>query len=171
MNKIKTNLVTLIFIISTIYNLYNIYSFKTSLPIIIFYIILIINTYFSINFFSKIIPKNILSQNIVDIILFTLYILLSFSFNVPIMFVFMACIFFTIATIKYVLLLGNMNHEKVLKKKIMIDSLGIILMQIVLGLIITNYQTFGLWFLVIVFAISNFYLLLLKPMYSIHEPK
>lgn len=171
MNKIKTNLVMLILIIFTIHSLFNIYSIKTSLPIIIFYIILLVNTYFSINFFSKIIPKNILSQNVVDIILFTLYILLASSLNVPIMFVFMACIFFTIATIKYVLLLGKIGYEKVLKRKIMIDSLGIILMQIVLGLIITNYQTFGLWFLVIVFAISNFYLLVLRPMYSIHEPK
>ncbi len=166
--KIKTIGTTIIFLLAGISSLLfftkNIY---TALPLFIFYITITINTYFSIRLFSSIVPHDNTKQNIIDALLFCLYIALAFDFNNPNIFVFLLCILFAIAIIKYTHLLGVITHIKLLKKKIIIDTLGALMALLSFFGIMYGSQTLSVWLLAIVFLLANIILLVVKPMYKI----
>ncbi len=136
------------------------------LPHMIFYTVLVINTFFSIRFFSRIAPENT-SQVVIDVILIVLYCALALSMGRPMEFAFLALCLFIAASIKYPLLLRVILQTQVLKKKTLIDLIGTMTCAGVLGATILGYAFEAAWVAALGFTLANIYLLFIRPMYRL----
>ena len=140
-------------------------DYDIAAPLFLFYSVLIINTHISIRLFASLVPKENKVQNALDIILFALYIYLIVREEALRWFFFYVTILFCIASIKYTLLLNEIDQPQLLKRKITWDALGVLLGLATLGGIMTGYIATSLWFCSITFLIANIYLLFINPLY------
>lgn len=138
------------------------------LPHVIFYIVLVVNTFLSVRFYSPIQPKNV-SQAAIDAILFITYLALALSIGRPVAFAFAALCLFIEAPVKYALMLGIIPHDALLKRKIFIDGQGTVLCAAVLAATLGGYELAGAWALAVLFTLANIYLLLIRPMYRLNS--
>jgi len=136
------------------------------LPHSIFYYVLVLNTFFSIRFFSDILEPSP-RQTAVDTILVVLYIVLAYSLGNAFAFSLAATCLFLVATAKYVIELDSNPHVSVLKRKISLDLLGAALCASALGGTLMGYPLESAWTLAAVFALANVYLLFIRPMYRL----
>jgi len=136
------------------------------LPHLIFYAVLVVNTFFSIRFFPRIAPENA-SQVAIDAVLVFLYLALAASIGRPVQFAFFALCLFIAASTKYPLLLLVIPQTNVLKRKILIDLMGTAACAVVLGATILGYAFGAAWAAAIGFTLANVYLLLIRPMYRL----
>lgn len=136
-----------------------------TLPLILFYIVLIVNSYFSVEFFSKIIPAKRFDQKIIDLFLVFLYLVLILNISNEIWYLLSAIMLFVVATLKYVFLLG-MVDVKILKKKMIIDIFGIIACVLALVGYLAGGRMAATWIWALVFLFANIYLLVINPMYK-----
>src|SRR6476469_582547 len=83
----------------------------TALPHSMFYLILIVNTYFSIEIFSKFSVS--LDQKLLDAIIAVTYFFLALSIGRPTLFQAIATALFALATIKYVVLSRGVHRGAV----------------------------------------------------------
>src|SRR5262245_26060466 len=102
---VRANVATVCFTLAGVFA----YGFRASdipnsLPHIIFYATLIINTYFSIGFFASRFRQTI-SQTVTDYFLFVLYLALALSVGHSLLFPLIAAAIFCAACVKYLLLL------------------------------------------------------------------
>jgi len=149
-------------IISSIYFVTN---WQISLPNFIFYIILIINTYFSVSLFSKLIPKHNLQQNIFDLIIFFIYFALAININDTLFFTFFGALLFITSVIKYNCLLNTIQFTQLLKRKMFLNTLGASGFLLALGSSLIGYGVSAMWAFTIAFFIVNLYLFFIKPLY------
>lgn len=149
--------------------LFTINNVLYSLPALVLYGGLIVNTYFSIRCFSSIAPKNDTMQNIVDIGLAVLYFVLASTFNNIQNFLTIGLFLFELATIKYILLLGisGVEYHSLVRKKILLDMLGTVSCSLALALALSGYYFFAIWSLAGILTAANIYLLILKPFYKV----
>lgn len=167
--KLKASIFTTLF--SSIGGVVIYKNFNWSLlPLILFYVVLMINTYFSIEFFSRIIPKKRLEQEIIDLLLVFSYLFLALSFNNSVWYVLFATILFVVATLKYIFLLGIVDL-KILKKKMIIDGFGIMLCVLALVVCFTGWEVITTWVWSLIFLLANIYLLFIRPMYKFDDRK
>lgn len=138
-----------------------------SLPLIVFYVVLLINTFFSIRCFARITPEGQIVQDIVDVFLVILYLFLAFSMNDALLFIFFSLLLFIMATIKYILLLGQTHHTALVKRKVFVDALGTLACGVMLGALLYGYSTGALWVWSVAFVLANIYLFFVKPLYTI----
>jgi len=136
------------------------------LPHVIFYAVLVVNTFFSIRFFSRIAPENV-AQIEIDTVLVLLYLALAFSIGRPITFIFFALCLFIAASTKYPLLLLVIPQTNVLKRKILIDLMGTATCAAILGATLLGYPFEAAWTSTVLFTLANIYLLLINPMYRL----
>ncbi len=136
------------------------------LPHVIFYAVLVVNTFFSIRFFSRIAPEN-KSQFAIDTVLVLLYLALAFSMGNPFTFAFFALCLFIAASTKSPLLLLVIPQTNVLKRKILIDLMGTAACAAILGASIIGYPLEAAGAAAIGFTLANVYLLLINPMYRL----
>jgi hypothetical protein len=132
----------------------------------LFFAVLIINTFFSIQFYSEIQPKNV-SQTLIDTLLVITYLALAFSFGRPELFTFAALCLFIAAPPKYALMLGEIPHLKLLERKMLLDSLGTAGCAALLGATLLGYSLIAIWAMAVLFALANVYLLFVRPMYKL----
>jgi hypothetical protein len=130
----------------------------------IFYIILIVNTYFSIRCFSRIAPRT-LGQLCVDSILAALYLMLAACICDGAAFMFIASCIFAVAVLKYEFMLKALSNSETVKRKILVDALGAVLCVTGWGAIQLGYGQSASAAVTFVFAVANLYLLILRPMY------
>lgn len=142
-------------------------QWQTGLPLIIFYLVLTLNTYFSIKLFSTLIPEENFGQHLIDIILVINYSGLAFAITNALLFAIGVIFLFTIATLKYLFLLPHLPHPRLLKRKILIDIGGIILGLAALVGIIIGYSSYSTWGMAILFTLANILLLFIRPMYRL----
>ena len=136
------------------------------LPHFIIYALLVLNTYFSIRFWSALQPKDS-RQLLIDSVLVVTYLALAFSMGEPTYFSFTAFALFALATVKYVLMRGRTSYEAVVERKTGIDALGALACAaLTLGLFL-GYALEATWLFAIGFTLANVYLLLIKPMYRL----
>ncbi len=136
-------------------------------PLTIFYAILLLNSFFSIRLFSQIIPSHLIEQKLIDGTLFVFYIFLTFTFSTPIVFGYLITIFFVLAGTKYIMLLNKITDQpKLLKKKILVNSLGTLLGALTLGGMLYGFVVESAWALTIIFALANIYFLFINPLYK-----
>jgi hypothetical protein len=138
---------------------------EVNVQLSIFYIVLAINTFFSIELFASIVSPRSRIQKIMDAILLVLIIGLAFTLNNPLLFIFLDLIMFLVATVKYTLMLGVVDHPKLLKRKIIIDLSGALLAGLALVGILYGYQSYSVWILTSIFLLANIFFLFVWPMY------
>jgi len=136
-----------------------------TLPLVLFYVVLMINTYFSIEFFSKIIPSKRLDQKIIDLLLVLSYLALILSFGNEVWYLLFAIMLFVVATLKYVCLLGVVDL-KILKKKLIVNIFAIVACILALEGYLIGWGRVIMWTWALVFLFANVYLLIIKPMYK-----
>src|SRR3989344_1066318 len=136
------------------------------LPHSIIYALLVLNTYFSIRFWSALQPQDS-RQFLIDAILVLAYLALAFSIGEPTYFAFAAFALFALATFKYVLMRGHTSYEAVVERKIHIDALGALACAVlVLGMFL-GYALEATWFFAVGSPPATFSLLLTRPMYRL----
>ncbi len=146
---------------------YFILDWQTAWPLVLFYALLILNSYYSVRAFASITPREHLGQQGMDILLCLWLALLPLNFNTPLNFVLLMSMLFVTATLKYVLLLPVAGYSRLLYAKIRVDTLGILLCFLALLGILWGYAfwTTVLWSLI--FFISNIYVLWWEPHYHL----
>jgi hypothetical protein len=138
-----------------------------SMPLIIFYIALCINTYFSIKLFSQIISHKSIPQNLIDFILAGQYLALAWFLHDRNVFIFLASLMFATATIKYSSILGTNPYLALFKRKIFTDNIGALGTIAAYGGSIFLHPTAFVWPWALGFVIANIYLLAINPLYKI----
>ncbi len=136
------------------------------LPHFIIYAVLVVNTYFSIRFWSPLQPND-MRQALIDAVLVLAYLALAFSMGEPTYFAFAAFALFVLAAFKYVLMRGRTSHEAIVERKTFIDALGALSCAVLIAGMLLGYALEATWLFAIGFAIANVYLLLIKPMYRL----
>lgn len=156
---------TIFILIGAFSLLYVVADWQESLPLVIFYLTLVINTYFSIKLFANIVGTKLVTQNIADILLFIIYAVMALSLDNRLRFVYLTLLLFIVAAIKYSFLLGIIDHPKLLKRKILVDLSGVLGSALVLAGLWGGYATLSIWIFSGGFVIANLLLFFVWPLY------
>ncbi len=167
----KAMVSTALFILVGLVSIWQMSFWAASMPLIIFYFTLIVNTYFSIRCFADLVPRGNLPQQLIDLVLGAIYIILAFNLSNQLTFILAATLLFAVATLKYILLFPLIGYSAFLQRKIFIDCLGIIACALALGAVLLSYGLLVSWLWAIIFIIANIYLLFIKPMYNYSDSK
>ncbi len=162
--KLKAWIFTIFFSIIGCVMVYKNFNLVKS-PMLLFYIILIVDSYFSVGFFSKIVPSKRVDQKIIDFLLVCFYLILILNINNEIWYLLSAIMLFAVATLKYIFLLGVVDF-RVLKRKLMIDILGMIVCVLALVGYLIGLEMMAMWIWSLIFLLANIYLLIIKPVYK-----
>ena len=149
------------------------------LPEAILYALLMVQTWYSLPlFFSLIDPKDKRQQGM-DVVLALAYAGLAWSIHGGILFYVAWTIFFTLTVLKYSLLVGRFSAQRLLRRKLVANVLGIgmgILVPTALllpALVNNSFQEEGphplRWLGVILFGGACVYYLWLRPLYDARE--
>jgi hypothetical protein len=169
--KLRALSATILFSVAGIWSvLFHNVPWEYVFPHAVFYIVLTINTFFSIRFYAAFTPESSF-QTFIDMALAAAYIALALSIGIPLAFAICALIIFSIAPAKYAHLLGATPYDATIRKKILIDLLGTALCVLVLVLTIVRMEVEAAWVLAGLFTLANMYLLLMRPMYAFIEPR
>lgn len=134
------------------------------LPHLIIYAVLVLNTFFSIRFWSALQPKDAW-QLLVDSVLVVTYLTLALSIGQPVYFALAALCLFTTAPLKYILMRGRTPYGALVEHKILLDSMGTLAcIALVAGLFLGNALEVT-WLFAIGFTLANLHLLFIRPMY------
>src|SRR3989344_341563 len=129
------------------------------LPLILYYSVLVLNTFFSVRVFAAITPLNAL-QMLFDMVLVPVYVVLAFSFDSVFLFSIVSAGLFLIAVLKYVHLKSIVEIERqLLTRKITLNALGALLSGVAFGIALIGAEELAAWGLCIVFVLANVYLL------------
>lgn len=162
----KALIITMVFVIIGLFSgFYLISDWQKSWPLVIFYLALVINTYFSIKLFSSITTSRMIAQDVTDVLLFVIYVAMALNMNSRSLFVYLTLLLFIVAAIKYSFLLRIINHPKLLKRKILVDLSGVLGSALVLGGIMAGYETLSIWIFSGGFVASNLLLFFVWPLY------
>ncbi len=146
---------------------FNIYP--QSPAISIFYLTLLINTYFSVRAFATITPRGNWIQGLCDFLLGLCLAIMPLVFNSPVNFVLINLFLFIIASLKYVFLVSLTGFSKLLYRKIRIDILGILLCALCLTGILFGFAYWSLKFFAFIFLLANVYVLFHRPLYLLEH--
>jgi hypothetical protein len=135
-------------------------------PTALFYAVLVVNTWFSVRFFSRLPPID-RDESAIDGLLTILYVGLAFAIGRNVPFLAVATVLFFAAVSKYALLLRIMDLPRTLKRKMAIDALGGLLCLVALVGALLGYEVESTWALALVFLAANVFLLLVQPMYRV----
>ncbi len=144
-----------------------VYSWKESLPLVIFYALLVVNTFPSVQLFSSIVPQEDGQHALADIILALLYLFLAASLGNPQQFALCATVLFLVAAGKYTLMLYEIPHPYLLQRKIRMDLLGALLCAAVLAAMNFGWILSAGWVLAVTFALASIYVLVVRPLYRL----
>jgi hypothetical protein len=143
----------------------------TALPLFIFYLTIVVNTFFSIRLFTQIIPKEDFTQKCFDVALVLVYLWLAYAMKNVLLFAFVDTLLFIIAAGKYAGLLRIVHHPILLKRKILIDLVGALAGLLAIGGIILGYPLETAWTLALAKVVANIALLYFWPMYRLDSDK
>ena len=141
-------------------------DWSVRLPTAMFYAVLVLNTFYSVRFFSLLPPLN-RDERVIDGVLAIIYIVLAFSIGSVVLFSFVSMMLFAAATTKYILLLGIVERTDILRRKIAIDTLGLALCTATFAGAILGYPLASAWLQAGIFVVANVYLLAIRPMYAL----
>ena len=142
-------------------------DWRESLPLAIFYTLLVINAYPSIRLFAGIVPQDNGQHALADIILLVSYLFVAASLGQPLQFALCSTVLFIIAAGKYALMLHEIPHPHLLQRKLRVDLLGAGLCAIGLEAMLFGYVLEGSWLIAIIFALANIDILFLRPLYRL----
>jgi hypothetical protein len=161
----RETVATVVFTLAGIAGLWFSDATLARLPNALFYAVLVLNTYFSVRFFTRLPPVD-RDERLIDAILVAAYVVLAFSIGSPVRFAAVSMALFAAATAKYALLRGTLERTDILDRKITIDLLGLALCAATLLGAILGFPLASAWLQAGVFAAANVYLLAVRPMYA-----
>lgn len=170
LQTIKATAVVAIFALVALYALPNAPRTPELLPHILFFVTLLLNTFYSIRFYAAIQPNDI-GQAVIDILLVAAYVALAVSLGEPLAFVVNAFLIFILAPIKYILMLGKIPHMALLLRKIKIDATGTALCALWLAAASAGFTLASAWMAAVLFIGANIYFLWIKPMYTMGDAR
>jgi hypothetical protein len=137
------------------------------IPLLVFQVLLLINTFLSIRCFATVIPKDDRAQQVIDVILVCIYLVTPFALHDPFLFVSGITALFTIATLKYALLRKQEHERRLIRRKLSVDIAGTLLSLAALVGIWAGYPgiTTALW--AGIFFCANIYLIYISPLYRL----
>jgi len=144
-----------------------VYDWHISLPLAIFYALLVVNAYPSVRLFSSIVPQEDGKHALADIILAVSYLCIAASIGQPQQFAICTLVMFMIAAAKYTLMLYDIPHPHLLQRKIRADLLGALLCAGILAFMNLGFVYYAAWGMTALFAVANIYVLAVKPLYKI----
>lgn len=126
----------------------------------VLFALLLVHTFFSVRCFSALIDPRDLRQNMVDVLLVIAYFLTGAFMNSGSLFYMGWIALFFLATLKYILLIGRLDHPKLLRRKLIADVGGLAL----------GFFVFSIWpnsesFVAVLFCLASGYYLLFNPLY------
>jgi glycosyltransferase involved in cell wall biosynthesis len=145
------------------------FDWHLAIPLAIFYAVFVFNTFFSIKCFSSITPPYSFIHGILDLVLVSLYIGMAINVRAVPYFIFFCLLIFAVSSIKYTLLLGSIEYDHIIKRKILIDILGVCGTSLVIGGIFAGYPRFSLWAWVLIFILANVILFIFWPFYRLDD--
>jgi hypothetical protein len=141
-------------------------DWRTGWPLVLFYIALVANNYFSIRYFSDIVPPHASWQMPIDTALVALCIILTLTLGNPLYFMLATTILFSVATLKYASALHTIVAPERLHRKIKIDAMGAAGSSLALAGVILGqaFAATAVW--AIVFFAVSIYVILMEPLYG-----
>jgi hypothetical protein len=127
-------------------------------PNAVFYAVLVLNTFYSVRFFDGL-PPQARDERVIDGVLTVLYVGLAATIGTLVPFAAVATLLFAAAVAKYVLLLRVVDRRDILRRKILIDGLGLALCLATLIASLLFDPLWSAWTEALVFAAANVYLL------------
>ena len=161
-------LTTLLFTCAGVFSFFvqHVWEEPLGILLVVLYGLLVIHTFFSVRFFSALFKLDA-TQQVIDAILVALYLFLAFSMRDAVIFFLIGFGLFSIATLKYVLLLPHGLHRDALWRKIWIDLAGAAAWGAGAGGVWLGYGEESTFVLVVSFGIANIYLLIMRPVYRL----
>lgn len=156
------------FSVLALWAVFYVHDWHNSWPLVLFYALLIFNTYFSVKTFASITPHENLLQHAIDMLLGLCLFVIPFQFNSPLHFALWMTLLFIVAALKYILLIPIAGYSRLLYIKIRIDSLGVLMCFLGLWGILSGYAYISTVIWVAIFFLANLYVLWLKPHYGLH---
>ena len=138
-----------------------------SAPLVAFYGILLVNTFFSIRCFASIPETGGWEQRAVDLALVVCYAGLAASFREEGRFMILATLLFASATLKYAMLLDRPPYPALLARKIRLDTLGTIACAGTLIAVLRGHAPEACWIFAGLNVVANVYVLWLRPLYRL----
>ena len=135
--------------------------------LLLFYVTIAINTYYSVMFFAPLTPHEHAEQHLIDTVLAIWYVLMAATLSDPYSFTLFSTALFLTAVLKYEFLRLVLAHGEMLTRKIMIDIGGAALSAAAFAGVVFADVNLSVWAFAVVFVIANIYLLYVKPMYRI----
>ena len=145
-------------------SLWTVRDWASSWPLLGFYALLVINTFFSIRCFSSIAPRQAAPQIVIDCALVALYFYLAFQFANVTRFLWVSVVLFLVAILRHAFMLHTPGYVKLLTRKLLLNLLaaagcGAALVGVAVGL----PQSLVIW--LGGFLLANIYILLVSKMY------
>ncbi|TSC82453.1 MAG: hypothetical protein G01um101420_286 [Parcubacteria group bacterium Gr01-1014_20] len=172
MNETKATLfATVMTLIYTLLGLVSIFymvdDWLVSLPIVVFYFLILVSTHLSVSFFLSIIPEHSYIQKVINGALLVIYFILAFNLNHPLNFMIVTALLFSVSTIKYLLMVEENPHKKLLWRKVSVQTLGTIACILTILGILSGYALISTSLWLFCFIIANIYIISIKPLYRI----
>lgn len=143
-----------------------VHNWSVAWPLVLFYAVLVADTYFSVRVFSNITPEGNSEQRTIDFIIVLTYLSLATQFEHPLGFALIATLLFLECIIKYKILANIApKHRAFLRRKIILDWLGALFCTIAVLGIAMNYSHITTVLFAFINAVANVYLLAIKPFY------
>jgi hypothetical protein len=139
-------------------------NWSIATPLLLFYVLLLIHTFFSIRCFSAVIPASPTSQRVIDTILLILYLALTFLFEYAFAFTATLIIFFALSTLKYHLAPPSPHHAHILRKA-RINALALMPIAAVALGAYAGYSPAALWGGLAIYLAVSVYLFWIRPLY------
>ncbi len=136
-----------------------------SLPLLGYYAVLVINTFFSIRALASITPRNT-PQTLFDAALVCTYAALAFSFSSTILFLAISALLFMLSIAKYTHLNRLVSYPELLRRKITLNALAALLSGVMLAVAFTGYPDAATWALFVSFALPSIFLQII-PVYRL----
>lgn len=164
---LKAGIATSIFVLEGI--IFYLYNNSAYPALVIFYIVLCFNTFFSIRLFDSLLSSRHINQKIIDAVLFVLYTSLAWNLSNPVNAMIITVVLFLTATYKYTHMITYVPHTELLRRKISIDNTGSALTFLVCIGIIMSGNTSLLWYWTVIFILANIYLFTIMPLYKVSK--
>jgi hypothetical protein len=139
-----------------------------ALPLVLFYVLLLLNTYFSVRCFSSVPESESSLQVVINVLLSLIYAGLAALFQNPPAFVWLTILLFFVAALKYALI-DSKEFSNILRRKTVIDLVGGIWCTTAFGALSYSPASYVLWIWFVGFIIGNIYVLLGSTHYVPHK--
>lgn len=137
-------------------------------PLIVFFAVLMLNTFFSIKFFSQIIPSSIF-QAFIDLVLLGCFLILTRFLFDRFYFMEFCTLLFIVAILKYAQIESDTKYRNIISRKLFVDTLGTVACALTLIGISFGYGALAVYLWTAAFAVANWYYLIYKSLYRMGD--